>query len=169
METQAPRAPVGTGVSPESPTRCQAPQDSQDRKESQELQGNEAQLGVQDCRGSPASPRLPTSLGCLVTKGRQGYSACKVTEDPQGPPGLPLFLEAKETRETREQPESQAPRVGSETLGPRVGLGFLVSQEKKGPWASKDLWATPEQPALWVTGDPRDPKETRVFQVPPAL
>lgn len=41
--------------------------------------GSEAQSGVQDFGVSQASPPLPTSLGHLVTKGRRGYSAWKVS------------------------------------------------------------------------------------------
>lgn len=74
-ETQASQALLGTEVTQETPTPFQALWESQDRKESKELQGNEAHLGVQDFRGSPASHPLPTSLGHLVTKGRQGYLA----------------------------------------------------------------------------------------------
>lgn len=74
-ETQASQALLGTEVTQETPTPFQALWESQDRKESTELQGNEAHLGVQDFRGSPASRPLPTSLGYLVTKGHQGYLA----------------------------------------------------------------------------------------------
>lgn len=75
METQVSQVLLGTGVSQESPTFFQALLESQDKKGSEELQGNEAQLGVQDFRGFQASRPLPTFLGCLVTKGRQGYLA----------------------------------------------------------------------------------------------
>lgn len=75
METQVSQVLLGTGASQESPTPFQALPESQDKKGSEELQGNEAQWGVQDFRGFQASHPLPTFLGCLVTKGRRGYLA----------------------------------------------------------------------------------------------
>lgn len=74
-ETQASQVLLGREVTEERLTSCQALWESQDRKENRELQGNEAHLGIQDFRGSLASRPLPTSLGHLVTKGRQGYLA----------------------------------------------------------------------------------------------
>lgn len=75
MEIQVSQVLLGTGVSQESPTSFQALPESQDKKGTEELQGNEAQLGVQDFRGFQASHPLPTFLGRLGTKGRQGYLA----------------------------------------------------------------------------------------------
>lgn len=75
METQVSQVLLGKRVSQERPTSFQALAEPQDKKGSEEFQENEAQLGVQDCRGSQASHPLPTSLGYLATKGRLGYLA----------------------------------------------------------------------------------------------
>lgn len=41
-----------------------------------------------------------------------------------------------------ERQETQGPKDGVETPGPRAGRECTVSQEKKGPEVSKDSWAT---------------------------
>lgn len=74
-ETQVSRVLLGTGVSQERPTSCRVLAESQDKKGSEEFQGNEAQLGIQDNKGFQGSHPLPTSLGYLVTKGLRGYLA----------------------------------------------------------------------------------------------
>lgn len=74
-ETQVSQVLLGRGVSQERPTPCRVLVEPQDRKGSEEFQGNEAQLGIQDNKGFQGSHPLPTSLGYLVTKGPQGYLA----------------------------------------------------------------------------------------------
>lgn len=142
METQVSQVLLGTEVTQEKPTPFQALSEHQDRKGSKEFQGSEAQSGAQDCRDFQASPLLPTSLGHLVTKEPQGYSAWKVTEAHRAPQGLLLFREAKEKKGTPEFWEAQEPKDGAGTPGPRAGLACSVSQEIKGLGVSKDSWET---------------------------
>lgn len=169
METQVSQVLLETGVIQEKPIPFQGLLEPQDKKASEELQGNEAQSGIQDFRGFQASRPLPTSLGSLVTKGHQGYLAWKVIEGPQGHLGLLLFLEAKEMRGTQELQETQGPKDGVGTPGPRASLVCSVCQEKKGPEVSKDSWETQAPPGLWATEAQRDPKETEDSRVPPVL
>lgn len=142
METQASQVLLGRGVSQESPTPCQVLVEPQDRKGSEEFQGTEAQLGIRDNKGFQDSRPLPTSLGHLVTRGPRGYLARKVIQAPRGHRGLLLFPGAKAKRGALELQETQAPKDGLGTPGPRAGLACSVSQEKKGPEVSKDSWAT---------------------------
>lgn len=169
METQVSQGLLGKGVTQERPTLFQALPEPQDKKGSEEFQGTEAQLGVQDFKGFQASHPLPTSLGYLATKGHRGYLAWQVIEAPQGHLDLLLSLEAKEMRGTQELRETQEPKDGVGTPGPRASLECLVSQEKKGPEVSKDSWETQEPPGVWVTKAQRDPKETEDSQVPLVL
>lgn len=169
METQVSQVLLERGVIQEKPTPFQALAEPQDRKASEELQGNEAQSGVQDFRGFQASRPLPTSLGYLVTQEHQGYLAWKVIEGPQGHLGLPLFLEPKEMRGTQELQETQGPKDGVGTPGPRAGLACLVCREKKGPEVSKDSWEIQAPLELWATEAQRDPKETEDSRVSPGL
>lgn len=129
--TETPAFPVlpGTGVTQERPTPAQALSEPQDRKGSEEIQGNEAQSGVRDFRDFQESPHLPTSLGHLVTKGRRAYLAQKVIEGPRGHLDLLLSLEGKETRATQEPQETPGPKGGAGTLGPRAGLACSGSRE----------------------------------------
>lgn len=168
-ETLASPVLLGTGATLERPTSAQDPSGPQDRKGSEEIQVDEAQLGVQDFKASQASPPLPTCLGYLVTKGHQGYLAWKVIVGPRDHLGLRLFLEAKEMRGTQELQEPPGLKDGAGTLGPRAGLACSVSPEKKGPEVSPDSWATQEPPGVWATEAPRDPRETEDSQVPLAL
>lgn len=74
-ETQVSQVLLVRGVSQERPTPCPVLVEPQDKKGSEEFQGNEAQLGIQDSKGFQDSLLLPTSLGYLVTKGPRGYLA----------------------------------------------------------------------------------------------
>lgn len=89
----------------------------------------------------------------------------KATEDLQDHLDQPHFLEAKEMRGAQELQEALESKDGLETQGLRAGLACLVSQGRKGPRVHKDSWATLDLLELWVTGAPRDPKETRDSQV----
>lgn len=168
-ETQVSQVLPGRGVTQEKPTLFPALPEPQDKKGSEESQGNEAQSGVRDFRGFQASHPLPTSLGHLVTKGHREYLARKVIKAAQARLGLLLSLEAKEKTGTQELRETQGPKDGVGTPGPRAGLECSVSPEKKGPEVSKDSWETQEPPGVWATEARRDPKGTEDSQVPLVL
>lgn len=157
----------GTGVTQGRPTPSQALSEPQDRKGSEEIQGNEAPSGARDFRDSQASPLFPTCLAYPVTKGRQAYLAWKVTEGPLGRLGRLLFPETKETKETQELRETPGPKGGVATLGPRAGPACSDSQERKDPEGTLDSWETQEPLGVWATEAPRDPRETEDSQVLP--
>lgn len=73
-------------------------------------------------------------------------------------------LASKATRGPPELQDCPGRKDGLETQGPRASLVSLVFQGRKGLGVSKDSWATLDPLGMWVTGAPKDPKETKDSQ-----